>query len=89
MQLKAAAAEARKEGKRDMRVSHLPLIAAEYELLKEKIKSDATVLTKLKLLSADKELQPFLGARDFSSAGATGAAEDQPVAQPPSSDNSA
>ena len=84
MQLKAAAAEARKEGKRDMRVSHLPLIAAEYELLKEEIKSDATVLTKLKLLSADKELQP----RDFSSAGATGAAEDQPVAQPPSSDNS-
>ena len=61
LQLKNAAAEARKEGKRDMRSSHLPLITAEYELLREEILQDAKVLTKVKLLSTEEQLQKFLG----------------------------
>lgn len=59
MQIKNAAAEARKEGKRDMRSLHLPLITAEYELLKKEIIEDAKVLTKVKMLSSDAELQSF------------------------------
>ena len=62
MQITIAAGEARKEGKRDMRSSHLPLITVEYELLRKKFIEDAKVLTKVKLLSSNKALQQFSGA---------------------------
>ena len=75
VQLKNAAAEARKEGKRDMRSSHLPRIMEEYELLKSEIITDDKVLTKVKLLSSDPDLQRFLGALPISAA--TGNAPEQ------------
>ena len=78
MQLKNAAGEARKEGKRDMRLSHIPLITAEYELLRKEIIADNKVLTKVRLLSSDPELQRFVSAP----AGA-GSAQDQ---DPPSAE---
>ena len=77
LQIKNAAAEARKEGKRDMRSSHLPLITAEYELLRREIIEDAKVLTKVKLLSSDKALQQFLGAPAQAVLAAAGGAQEQ------------
>ena len=76
MQIKNAAAEARKEGKRDMRFSHLPLITAEYELLKKEIIEDANVLTKVKMLSSVAELLAFLGAPAQAAPAATGGTQE-------------
>ena len=58
-----------------MRSSHLPRIMEEYELLKSEIIADDKVLTKVKLLSSDPDLQRFLGLLPISAA--TGNAPEQ------------
>lgn len=53
------------------------LITAEYELLKKEIIEDDNVLTKVKLLSSDKELHHLLGAPAQAGPAVAGSAQEQ------------